>query len=790
MRRGLVLSLVMAGWAVLGCGSVDEDAETSAGTCQDGQDNDADQAIDCADPDCARFVFCAPAEASAAECADGEDNDADQAIDCADPDCAVFAACAGPAEADAESCRNGADDDNDGDTDCADADCGPFCAAAELSHVACADVVDNDGDGDTDCADPDCAGLEYCSGAYGYPRLDAWRDVWDGWPRLAADIGAARADCEAAGGRLPTASEIYRNSGAPVGSRMFLENDWMWTFLADYQGSPVIVHSGDGRTDRSDGSVERTYRCVWPEETTAGFDRRRCLGPDGGECFRLGRENADAYERPPLDYVAASQECSFYGASLPVAADWGELTHAGIPYGTDNWLWNGNPTYGNEYGYIMTLSAFNAIAAPHWGFTNAYGNGTVAYATGRYNFRCVGLADPSAAALPADPPCEGECFQLSSRRSPLVADGEDRAAATWDVAVETCRADGGELPNQADFAELAHAGWAASASPLWMAHGNYWADGNYGVLAASLSGAGTPTWRFDNSGSLTFPTTSYSYRCIWRSRAAELPSCAEDEVLVDDGQALSCAPSVDGDSGGKANPGGTQIVDRFGNAWDTLQRTAAPYGAAVAACAADGARLPTASELWGARYGEPHGPPIGDQNSVSYLWTTTHSYDPGTLIVVRVSDGDAEQVALSSTQTYRCIWPATHGDALSGRMCYGPPGSACFTAAPDRAADALDRIALPIPAAIEECRAAGGHLPDLRDISVLTHAGWTNGSNEWLLVNDAVYWYSGGFGYLLARWLDAAPTNWSYGKATGNFGDITGFSSWYHFRCVYSTLNR
>jgi hypothetical protein len=323
-----------------------------------------------------------------------------------------------------------------------------------------------------------------------------------------------------------------------------------------------------------------------------------------------------------------------------------------------------------------------------------------------------------------------------------------------------------------------------------MAHGNYWYSGNYGPMAATVPSAPSDRWIFDTYGALTHPTTSYPYRCVFRSSRGGLPPCLAGQIVVDDGTDLACDDPVDGDSDGMANPGGTEILDRFGNAWDTIQRATATYDVAVATCTAAGGRLPTASELWGARYGEPVGPAIGDINSTSYLWTSTHSYEPSYQIIVRVSDGDAEHTALSSSQPYRCVWPSTRGDVLAGDNCYGPAGNGCFAASGNLIADAYDRIALPVPAAIEECRASGGRLPDLREFATLTHAGWTNGSNNWLPINEALYWYSGGYGYLLGRWPGTATTGWSYGKNQGDWGDLTWFYSWYGFRCVYSTLDR
>lgn len=79
-------------------------------------------------------------------CSDGEDNDGDGAVDCADLDCLNASSCQ-------EVCNDGIDNDNDGFVDCEDGDCSDF---EDCQFERCIDGVDNDGDGLIDCEDPDC----------------------------------------------------------------------------------------------------------------------------------------------------------------------------------------------------------------------------------------------------------------------------------------------------------------------------------------------------------------------------------------------------------------------------------------------------------------------------------------------------------------------------------------------------------------------------------------------------------------------------------------------------------
>jgi hypothetical protein len=108
----------------------DPPAEGSDLTCADGNDNDLDGLIDCADPSCAQSVSCQPLPE---RCFGGADEDLDGFIDCEDSDCDNDASCATP-----EDCNNGADDDQDGLIDCADPNCtnNAVCATGDCLPLA------------------------------------------------------------------------------------------------------------------------------------------------------------------------------------------------------------------------------------------------------------------------------------------------------------------------------------------------------------------------------------------------------------------------------------------------------------------------------------------------------------------------------------------------------------------------------------------------------------------------------------------------------------------------------
>lgn len=152
-RRFGLIPVLAAVAPLVGCGLIYEypktNAEQSAGTCDDGIDNDLDGRADCFDSGCSDFC----SEADAAACSDAVDNDGDGDIDCHDGSCLEHCR-----EEDTAACDDGKDNDLDGDVDCRDAACSAFCL--ETSAEACADGEDNDVDGAVDCADDDCS--EHC----------------------------------------------------------------------------------------------------------------------------------------------------------------------------------------------------------------------------------------------------------------------------------------------------------------------------------------------------------------------------------------------------------------------------------------------------------------------------------------------------------------------------------------------------------------------------------------------------------------------------------------------------
>jgi hypothetical protein len=104
--------------------------------CDDGADNDCDELVDCADPNCAVSAACD--DCSPEICGNGEDEDCDGRIDCADEACVFDPGCVPQAEI----CNNDLDDDADGAIDCDDEECFavPVCVASQSNCGTAASI--------------------------------------------------------------------------------------------------------------------------------------------------------------------------------------------------------------------------------------------------------------------------------------------------------------------------------------------------------------------------------------------------------------------------------------------------------------------------------------------------------------------------------------------------------------------------------------------------------------------------------------------------------------------------
>jgi hypothetical protein len=152
--------------------------------CDDGQDNDGDTVMDCADADCASDPACQPdgqIESTEARCSDWVDNDKNGFADCDDTNCDGTRACMGSWDLEQAGAGAGAGAAAPESAGATQPSMGSVAttgtqeiilkpgespedllnregldAGGERSHLACSDGIDNDGDGLVDCDDIGC----------------------------------------------------------------------------------------------------------------------------------------------------------------------------------------------------------------------------------------------------------------------------------------------------------------------------------------------------------------------------------------------------------------------------------------------------------------------------------------------------------------------------------------------------------------------------------------------------------------------------------------------------------
>ncbi|MBN2693093.1 hypothetical protein JXR93_00395 [bacterium] len=765
--------------------------ENTAVLCQDTLDNDGDTKADCEDTDCQGFTFCQDVlENTAVACQDGDDNDFDGLADCEDPDCQGFTFCQAVLENTAVACQDGDDNDSDGLADCEDPDCQGFvfCSTVirEDSYTLCQDGIDNDNDGLVDCDDEDCWPLFLCQVYNGVPIMDSWGATWDSLERGKKTWDEAKEICESLGGRLPTATEIFRNNATTGTGDIGQTNntEYLWTLLSEYSTDHrVLLRVSDGVVTNSLKTGKYAFRCIWPKDDNSGFDEDRCNRTPEGECFEYDKHyNIDTIDRPALTYSAAMEECNFYGASIPVFSEWSEAIHQNIDNGVNAWNWVAESIYWYNQGTGSPVVRWDSLTnTKNWTANNT--NFSLSAHTTRYNFRCIGLKNQNDFSEPLSTNCNGGCFENSNRASKILSDSTDREALTYPQAIEICRDLGGDLPNAREFSENVSSGWENGTNNwMFVADHLYWYSNGYGVSILRWNGTGNRHWYYTWNGTsnISAMTSNYRFRCAWFQPKPETPECGENEVLKESENGFECQTKISGGSNGNAY--GSEKIDPWGNAWDGVQRAQVTFDEAKASCESLGGRLPTISELYRVNAANPiETTDVATASSTSYLWSLTDTYAVNSKMTLRLSDGVTSRSLTTVQVPYRCIWPATNNDILVGNNCMGNSTSPCFEVG-DIIADSYDRASVDYTAALEDCLSSGGHLMDSRTFINLVQQGLPNGSNNYNWINEAAYWYSGNYGLHVVRW-SGIQTGWS--GASGPQG-VTLSTSSYPYRCYYT----
>jgi len=647
--------------------------------------------------------------------------------------------------------------------------------------------------------------------ANGFESLDAWGYTWDGLERSSATWHEADAACRAGGGRLPTATELYRNNATTGTGNLCAAraNNYLWTTITNRRERPVTVRLSDGALADATADSTRHFRCVWPDHRSAAFGGDACHGPPGRGCLSARRfYHLDREPRPAMDYVASSHECNFHNASLPTVADWTSMIHAGeAGPGDYMWLWAAGAMYHSSSPYfLMPVVRFDPLTAPAFSFTRTDGGDDLGGWAWPHSspqaFRCMGKRSPDQGVDPS-PECQGACFGLvgsaqqgldrPGRRAPLWADSVDRPVVPYPVALADCERSGGTLPTINELAELLHAGlpngtnaWLWTSSPLYV-------SGNYRYALGRWTGDGPRAW-YATSGAASSDGEhgEQAYRCVWhQTLSAELPTCPAGSGPTWDGQSWACEALHPGDDGGLATEGGWR--DPWTSVWDGADRPAATRAEASTLCAELGARLPLATELYRVRAAAGHGAP---EASSEPLWTQLPGHRQGQGLLLRLDTGVAAEDCLVGDaclpHAYRCIWPASGTNVLGGAACAdapGPAGETCHQTLHERW-DAINRATVPVAAAAAECARVRGSLASMNELQTAIRAGLPGGDfNAWFSVQAPIY--DGDFLLLSARWGGHDNPDWFFNATvTGTGGVRHRVTDYDTFRCVVSEVLR
>ncbi|GMV44525.1 MAG: hypothetical protein AMXMBFR64_62410 [Myxococcales bacterium] len=475
--------------------------------------------------------------------------------------------------------------------------------------------------------------------AKGFEAYDSWGYTWDGLERQAATWAAADAACKAKGGRLPTMTELFRVSGAglsEVGNTY--ETNYLWAITQWDPGQHGRVRLTDGATQGQTDITNSAYRCVWPNNTAAWFKGNHCYGPPGNECFTTNeagkRRVMDKYDRPPVTNVAAHAECAFYHAHLATQLDFAANVPAGLPNGTNTWLWTSD------------ASRYDIVDAAKWtgtdlgfdGYSGAYvtwygeaGNVT--------RFRCIGVGYDAG----AHPNAVANGFLVAAVN--LIVESFDKGLTKYAPAVSECFGNGGHLATERDLIEAVRAGLINGTNNwLWTADASRY-DLNQIMRWSSVDTSWTGY--YSSFSTWATRTDSYAYRCAYHPIDVDYAGPAGGKCV----SGSDCFATAKG--------GATKI-----KAWaDPFDRTPASYIAAVKACAAEGGHLSTSLDLTElVRDGLPNG-------SNNWLWTSDAVEGSGQNVLIMkwlgtdaAFDGTYSNYATNSskvtstTRPYRCVW--------------------------------------------------------------------------------------------------------------------------------------
>ncbi len=302
-------------------------------------------------------------------------------------------------------------------------------------------------------------------------------------------------------------------------------------------------------------------------------------------------------------------------------------------------------------------------------------------------------------------------------------------------------------------------------------------SGNCGTTLGAFSPSGCTTGQ-------VLQWTGTGWQCAAAGGAPPSQPCTgAGQALQWNGTAWLCVDLRNsGASGGQAN--GFEVRDDWGDTWDGVPRSAKTWSEANLACLADGARLPTVTELWRNRASHGTGN-IGGPNDTQQLWTIAPSYRPLYFMTTALATSAFSEALGTATYPYRCIWKAAQPAGFTGTRCYGPVGAECGARDPFHNVDRWSRAPQYFTSARHECELEGASVATAEDYAAQISSG-ANFVSSPDLPWPVFQWTSSasyhGNGYLsVLRWSRNPEPWWGPDSSSASHA---GPSSVYPFRCV------
>ena len=475
---------------------------------------------------------------------------------------------------------------------------------------------------------------------------DGWGTDWDSQERSPQTWANAKAECEAAGARLPSVGEQFRvnfSTGSGDVGKSYTTSP-LWSIIGPKPGSHHTVRLDNGTIADSTDATLVAFRCVWPSHASTWFTSADCYGAAGNACWTAkgekNRYSMDRADRPALVYGAAVQECALFHARLASERDYTEEIQRGLPAGSNAWQWT-NDWERNSSSLYTGIVRWSGVNTGFTDFYSTYASWSARDLSTKRAFRCIGVRY-DAGANPKS--VSGALVETATH---LKVEGTDRAKAKFADAVSACWNLGGHLPTGDDL-HRAIRGGLPNGSAAWQ-----WTSDQGGVTAASVAGVKwtgvDPEFHASSTAYQGWlaknASAGYNYRCVYYPIDGEYTG----------------PTSCNGGCFSSTKSGATQWMD-------SQERALTTYNLAVRACNDLGGHLPTERDLTELiRAGLPNGSNAwtftSDQegyNSTSFLvglvrWSGVGS-TAFTDLYSTYSSWGYKSASTSYKRVYRCVW--------------------------------------------------------------------------------------------------------------------------------------